>query len=84
MHPSCESGICTDPKCCSGGYKFMWPNTLGMYGEQAKRIIEKDNPFVTAVIVHRGEGVTDDFCCNRVWVYVDEHGKVAYRVPIVG
>lgn len=65
------------------GYKTMWRNTLGMEGKRAKSIIENDNPLVTALIIHKGHAVLDDFCCNRVWIFINEHGKVA-SVPMVG
>ncbi|CAI9786445.1 unnamed protein product [Fraxinus pennsylvanica] len=61
---------------CDTGYKATWPNTLGMDGEQAKAIIEKDNPLVTVLIRAPNNYVIHNFCCNRVWVFVDEHYKV--------
>ncbi|XP_022876727.1 inhibitor of trypsin and hageman factor-like [Olea europaea var. sylvestris] len=83
-YPPCANGSCTDRACCTPGYKYRWPNTLGMDGEKAKRIIEKDNPLVTGVIVPDGNYVIDNFCCNRVWIFVNKQGKVILPVPMVG
>ncbi|CAA2994615.1 ase inhibitor-like [Olea europaea subsp. europaea] len=82
-YPPCVSGLSSDGDICDTGYKSVWPNTLGMDGKQAKKIIEKDNPLVTGVIISPGFYVSHDFCCNRVWVFVDEHHKVSV-VPKVG
>ncbi|CAA2996199.1 ase inhibitor-like, partial [Olea europaea subsp. europaea] len=80
-YPPFESDFCADLECCGSGYKTMWRNTLGMEGKRAKSIIENDNPLVTALIIHKGHAVLDDFCCNRVWIFINEHGKVA-SVPM--
>ncbi|KAL3830284.1 hypothetical protein ACJIZ3_019086 [Penstemon smallii] len=47
-----------------------------MDGLRAKHIIEAENPKVTAVILKPNVGQIFDFCCNRVWVRVNEKGKV--------
>ncbi|XP_022897354.1 proteinase inhibitor-like [Olea europaea var. sylvestris] len=73
-YPPCESGKCD---------KMTWPNTVGMDGNQAKNIIEKDNQNVTGVIVPKRNKVIQDYCCNRVWIFVDDHGKVAL-IPRIG
>lgn len=54
-----------------------------MKGKEAEKIIEKENPAVDAIIVTVGDVVTGDFRCDRVWVWVDEDGKVA-QVPKIG
>lgn len=84
-YPPCAFSICTNPACCGnhGQYKIEWPNLVGMGAEEAKNIIYRDNPLVTVVLVHINEGITDDFCCNRVWLYIDEKNHVQ-QVPIVG
>lgn len=58
---------------CSGGWK----------AEAAKSIVEKDNPSVTVVILTPGKEGHTDFCCNRVYLYVNEHGNV-FAEPRVG
>lgn len=63
---------------------MMWPKLVGQNGEQAKVVIEKDNPTVTAVLIRKGKefGFTD-YCCNRVYVWIDEKGNVC-EIPMVG
>lgn len=83
-YPPCGSFPCVNIKCCSKGkYKVTWPDLVGKSSEEAKSIITKDNAVVTVVLVHKGEPVLDDFCCNRVWLYVDDNNRVT-RVPHVG
>ncbi|EHA8591595.1 Glu S.griseus protease inhibitor, partial [Cocos nucifera] len=67
--------------CCEG--KSSWPELVGVKGKEAEKIIEKENPAVDAIIVTVGDVVTGDFRCDRVWVWVDEDGKVA-QVPKIG
>lgn len=56
---------------------------MGENGEKAAATIERQNPTVNAVVVQDGTPVTDDFRCNRVWVWVNRYGVVV-RVPIIG
>ncbi|RWR87886.1 Proteinase inhibitor [Cinnamomum micranthum f. kanehirae] len=63
--------------------KSVWPELLGVDGEVAKSTIEEENSLVTAQIVTEGTIVTQDFRCDRVWVWVDETGIVT-RVPQIG
>ncbi|KAK1295899.1 hypothetical protein QJS10_CPB15g01999 [Acorus calamus] len=65
---------------CKG--KSEWPELVGVQGDVAAATIEEENPLVTAEIVKKGSSVTQDFRCDRVWVWVDD-GKV-YRVPRIG
>ncbi|CAA0838690.1 Serine protease inhibitor- potato inhibitor I-type family protein [Striga hermonthica] len=64
-------------------YRVTWPELMGAEPETAKAIIERDNPYVKAVILHREEVTRDDFCCNRVYVKLDANKRV-YLVPHVG
>ncbi|KAL0432549.1 UNVERIFIED_CONTAM: Subtilisin-chymotrypsin inhibitor-2A [Sesamum latifolium] len=83
-YPPCRSFPCQDVQCCSNGkYKIEWPELLGKTPEEAKAVIGRDNPLVTVVLVPRGTGTTDDFCCNRVWLKLDDKNRI-YQVPIVG
>ncbi|KAF8405721.1 hypothetical protein HHK36_007798 [Tetracentron sinense] len=65
------------------GKRYEWPELVGKNGESAKTIIEKDNPFVTAVVIPTENFRDLTFCCNRVWVNVDNKGNVV-SVPRVG
>ncbi|KAG8389854.1 hypothetical protein BUALT_Bualt01G0022100 [Buddleja alternifolia] len=83
-YPPCENTACTTRKCCARFmYKTIWPNLLGMAAEEAKAIIVQDNPLVTVVSVPPGVGVIHNFCCNRVWLWLDEKNHVQL-VPKVG
>ncbi|XP_008777397.2 glu S.griseus protease inhibitor-like [Phoenix dactylifera] len=66
---------------CTG--KSSWPELVGVEGKEAAKIIERENPAVNAIIVTVGESVIQNFLCGRVWVWVNEDGKVA-RVPKIG
>ncbi|KAL5721356.1 hypothetical protein ACHQM5_005010 [Ranunculus cassubicifolius] len=66
---------------CRG--KESWPELLGARGVVAERTIERENSNVNAIIVPPGTNVTDDYRCDRVWIWVDENGFVA-QVPIIG
>ncbi|XP_022764760.1 proteinase inhibitor-like [Durio zibethinus] len=82
-YPPCASGSCTDPICCSHGRKFTWPELLGKNGQVAKATIEKDNPEVTVEIITPGRVGFPDFCCNRVYLVLDNNGNVT-NMPTVG
>ncbi|XP_056174432.1 glu S.griseus protease inhibitor-like [Syzygium oleosum] len=83
-YPPCFSGYCCqDPHCCSKGYKYSWPELVGYNGDSAKATIEKDNPLVTVYQIPEGAYRLTDFCCNRVYLWVDGNGNVT-RVPTVG
>ncbi|KAL3535629.1 hypothetical protein ACH5RR_004090 [Cinchona calisaya] len=73
-YPPCYNSSCTKPRCCA--FKFEWPELVGRNGEEAKGIIEKETPVVTVVILSPGNYGKCDFCCNRVFVYVDKENQV--------
>ncbi|KAL0291890.1 UNVERIFIED_CONTAM: hypothetical protein Scaly_2614700 [Sesamum calycinum] len=81
IYPQCQSR-----ECCSAGHKYIWPNVVGMDHFEAKAIIERDNPLATVVFVAKDGATIDNFCCNRVYVFVDEHLKVSSEpaLPMVG
>ncbi|PIN06216.1 hypothetical protein CDL12_21237 [Handroanthus impetiginosus] len=85
-YPPCDTFFCSTRQCCARGHKFEWPNLVGTDPQQAKVIIEHDNPYVTVVFIKKGELPYTNFCCNRVVVFLDENGKVssAPSVPVVG
>ncbi|XP_027166927.1 inhibitor of trypsin and hageman factor-like [Coffea eugenioides] len=66
---------------CKG--KSSWPELLGVDGDYAKAVIEKENPLVTARIVPEGSSVIQDFRCDRVWVWVNKNNIVT-EVPHIG
>ncbi|CAJ2628095.1 unnamed protein product [Trifolium pratense] len=66
---------------CEG--KDSWPELVGVEGKVAEATIERENPLVNAEIVLEGSDVTQDFRCDRVWVWVDKNGIVK-QVPIIG
>ncbi|KAL6504643.1 hypothetical protein OROHE_023401 [Orobanche hederae] len=66
-----------------GMYKTSWPNVVGMSKEQATSIIVHDNPFVTVAPLPKGSVTIPEQCYNRVWLPIDELGRV-YEVPEVG
>jgi hypothetical protein len=51
--------------------KLMWPELLGRKGKEAKDVIEKERADTTVFCVPQDAIVTDDYCCNRVRIYVD-------------
>ncbi|WOL16899.1 inhibitor of trypsin and hageman factor-like [Canna indica] len=68
---------------CTG--KSSWPELVGVEGEKAVKIIEEQNPTVTAQIVIIGVSiVTPDFRCDRVWVWVDKDTGIVGKVPQIG
>ena len=63
--------------------KNSWPELVGANGEVAAATVERENINVDAVVLREGTGVTKDFRCNRVRVWVDEQGVVT-RAPRIG
>ncbi|KAL6592691.1 hypothetical protein ACP70R_042791 [Stipagrostis hirtigluma subsp. patula] len=88
MSERCQPPNSSSP-LCSG--KVAWPELRGKRGKEAEPVIKEENPNIDAVIcVPRDALVSQDYCCNRVWVYVDcksacdyENAEVV-RVPKVG
>lgn len=65
------------------GGNFRWPKLVGKKGDYAKSEIEKDVRCVRVVILRQGTVRIENFCCNRVFVYVDDSGHVV-DVPTIG
>ncbi|XP_031386017.1 uncharacterized protein LOC116199692 isoform X2 [Punica granatum] len=63
--------------------KYCWPELYGTSGEKALAVIKRENPMVMASIVKVGTAVIMDYCCDRVWVLVNNSG-VVIRVPTIG
>ncbi|MCL7027979.1 hypothetical protein MKW94_030280 [Papaver nudicaule] len=67
------------------GKRITWPQLLGKPAAEAKATIERDLPNVTAVIVPEYYIHSEDFCCNRVFVFVKNNPqRTVSRVPVVG
>ncbi|AEE78212.1 putative proteinase inhibitor I13, potato inhibitor I [Arabidopsis thaliana] len=82
-YPPCWSGSCEDPECCAIGKKYRWPELVGKNGQLAKMTIERENPNVLAIVLRYGEKRIENFCCNRVFVYLGSNGQVA-DAPMIG
>ncbi|GFP96815.1 proteinase inhibitor, partial [Phtheirospermum japonicum] len=62
--------------------KNSWPELVGRNGEEAAKVIKKENRNVNAIVLKEGTPVTKDFRCDRVWVWVNDNGMVV-RAPII-
>ncbi|OWM66745.1 hypothetical protein CDL15_Pgr010397 [Punica granatum] len=63
--------------------KNCWPELYGTSREKALAVIKRENPMVMASIVKEGTPDIMNYCCDRVWVWVDNSGVVV-RVPTIG
>ncbi|XAR63347.1 hypothetical protein NMG60_11023254 [Bertholletia excelsa] len=63
------------------GVKWEWPELVGEPQKKAIAVIEKENPYVTVVPVPRDRLVIHDYCCNRVWLFVNVLGGVVVSPP---
>ncbi|KAK3441641.1 hypothetical protein EUGRSUZ_B01966 [Eucalyptus grandis] len=76
-----RSECCFDPKI---QVRVRWPELVGQNGEKAKAVIEKDNALVTVILIKVGkEYGLPVFCCNRVYVYINDKDNVVQE-PMVG
>ena len=64
---------------------------MGKKGKEAKTVILKENPYVTAVVYAPPDAVvTGDYCCNRVRLLMncdagcDYENATVFQVPMVG
>ncbi|KAJ0237488.1 hypothetical protein HA466_0248750 [Hirschfeldia incana] len=65
--------------------KTSWPELVGIDGDYAVSVIERENTRVRAVVILSGSPVTGDFRCDRVWVRVDkEVDGIVVQTPTVG
>uniref|UniRef100_A0A3Q7I748 Uncharacterized protein n=1 Tax=Solanum lycopersicum TaxID=4081 RepID=A0A3Q7I748_SOLLC len=63
--------------------KLIWPELIGVPTKLAKKIIEKENPFINDVpIVLSGTPVPLDYRCNRVRLFDNILGDVVV-IPVV-
>ncbi|CAK7346455.1 unnamed protein product [Dovyalis caffra] len=68
-------------RSCLG--KSSWPELARTNGEAAAATIERENRNVDAIVLREGTPVTQDFRCDRVWVWVDDRGVVT-QAPQIG
>ncbi|KAL3820270.1 hypothetical protein ACJIZ3_006175 [Penstemon smallii] len=46
--------------------------------------IERDNPYVTVVIVSQHSFIDRSSCCNRVYLFLDDNSKLCLFPPRIG
>ncbi|KAG8653958.1 hypothetical protein MANES_05G086355v8 [Manihot esculenta] len=68
---------------CPSEIKNAWPELVGIDGNCAAAIIERENKYVKAIVLKDGTPTTKDIQCWRVWVWVDEN-NVVIRTPEAG
>ncbi|KAL1191314.1 Glu S.griseus protease inhibitor [Cardamine amara subsp. amara] len=68
---------------CEDLGKESWPELMGTKGEYAKEVIERENPKMNAVIILDGTNIPFIYICDRVYVWVNDHGIVV-QIPING
>ncbi|CAL5038309.1 unnamed protein product [Urochloa decumbens] len=85
----CQPNSHSHPNC--RGTKFFWPELVGKKGKEAKAVIQKENPYISAVIYSpQDDIITDDYCCNRVRLLMncdagcDYENATVFQVPMVG
>ncbi|KAL3654468.1 hypothetical protein CASFOL_004149 [Castilleja foliolosa] len=74
---------CSYNVCSAIKYKSEWPELVGKPSSECKATIERDNPTVTVILVPPPGWMDRDFCCNRVYLFVDEKGLCLFA-PKVG
>lgn len=62
--------------------KAAWPELVGLSGEEARKIIMKENIRLETMIVPENSLVTYDVKNNRVRLFVDKEGRVI-KTPII-
>ncbi len=63
--------------------KDRWPELVGEPQDMAVAVIKKDRPDVHAELLPEGSAVIMNYCPTRVWVFLDNEGRVA-RMPVLG
>ena len=53
-----------------------WPELVGKTGEEAKEIIQQENPNLNIQVLPEGSPVTRDLRMDRVRIFVNENGQV--------
>ncbi|KAL5226130.1 hypothetical protein ABZP36_012769 [Zizania latifolia] len=68
------------------GGKAAWSELLGRKGGEAKAVVEQERPDIDGVILVPEDAiVTDDYCCNRVRIFVHcKAGDDVSAVPKIG
>lgn len=63
--------------------KLEWAELVGSPRTVAKAKTEKENQYVTVILLPQGNLRPYNVCCNRVWLEVDQNG-VVIAVPKIG
>lgn len=66
---------------CPSGSSF--PQVVGLSGEDAKTVIEMEEPCLSVEIIAEGSPVTMDYRLDRVRIFVNEAGLVV-MAPLIG
>mmetsp|Transcript_14620 Transcript_14620/g.21560 ORF Transcript_14620/g.21560 Transcript_14620/m.21560 type:complete len:91 (-) Transcript_14620:327-599(-) len=61
----------------------LWPDLVGMSGEEAKAKLEEEHPGLTVQVIPEGSMMTMDYRTDRVRIMVDGENKVN-AAPRVG
>ncbi|KAI4975382.1 hypothetical protein ZWY2020_048989 [Hordeum vulgare] len=83
-------GTCSSPFTGQCPGKLIWPELFGRKGKEAKDVIEKERPSTDVIYVPQDVIITNDYCCNRVRIFVDAKPNGDYAnakvivVPRVG
>ncbi|KAL8166270.1 hypothetical protein V2J09_007769 [Rumex salicifolius] len=78
-YPPCVTGFCSTRSCCAAGERYEWPELVGAEAEKAKTVIENTNKFVTVVSIGQHGGGITNFCCNRVYLFLDANNRPPLR-----
>ncbi|OAY79985.1 Glu S.griseus protease inhibitor [Ananas comosus] len=67
---------------CPG--KSYWPELVGAKPLDAKAVILSENPHVDNVVIAVYPGIAPpDFCCNRVYVWIDRPDGTVKFPPMI-
>nr|CAB3448919.1 unnamed protein product [Digitaria exilis] len=85
----CQNNNPSHPSC--PGNKFSWPELLGNKGNEAKAVVQRENPYIDSVVYAPQDAiVAENYCCNRVRLIMncddgcDYENATVFQVPIVG
>jgi len=63
--------------------KKEWPELVGVNGEEAKKIIQTEDPNLLVPVIPCGSCITMNYNNNRVMLFVDKNGNVV-SAPRIG
>lgn len=62
--------------------KYEWPELVGMDAKAAAKVIEQEKRGAQVSVHKKDDAVTADYRDDRVRIFTDERGKVAYPPQI--